>query len=345
MASTPTTTAELQNWIKEINSYELLEKGQERPYIFADIAKVQTSKDLYMIDTDVSGYKPLEEVGEMGNAEEDSVIQGYSFRYDIRNYRKQTTFSRNVMEGAQVGNAEDMVRDLLRAQRQTRENRVWSVLRNAFNPSNLGGDAKPLISVAGHSRRDGGPSQGNTFIDGVQRVPTYDNVMALLDVGYSIVTHSGNLMNAFTTGKKKILFGAPKWRERLYQIAGPRTSPELKKKPGTNENDINYIEERENFDVLIIDALQFEVARQLGETGSATKTSGNYWDTMWGVIDRDLAKKFFKVFVAPGYGKTAEQINLKNESVDKFVYDCYMYGFSNWPWILMSKGDGSVYAL
>lgn len=337
------TTGDFQNWSKEIESYILDEENNTRPSQFADIATVIPTDDLYMIDKNAAGLGAMQEVSDLGNAVDDSAIEGYQTRYELKNFRKKVVMSRNLMKGDKVGLVEQMAREVVRVPLYSRELNVMSVLRNAWDATKLGGDGKPLISTT-HPRKDGGTAQANTYTDGVQRPITYDNVLRLQDVGYSMVSHTGNVLNAFTSGKKKLLFGAPSLREKLYQIAGPRTSDVMRLKPGTDENDINYIEQRENFDVLVLDALQFEYAKQAGETGSATKTSGNYWDSIWGLIDVEQAKKVFKVFVANGYPYNHTETNWDNESITKYIFDAYMYGFSHYNWIVASKGDGSTYS-
>ncbi len=337
------TTGDFQNWSKEIESYVLDEQNNTRPSQFADIAKVVKTDDLYMIDKNAAGLPALTEVGENGNAVEAAIIEGYQYRFEIKNYREKVTMSRNLMKGDKVGLVEMMAREVVRAPLYSRDLNIMSVLRRGYDQTALGGDGKSLISLY-HPRKDGGTPQANTFADGVQRTLTYDNALLLQDQGYSLVSNSGNVLNSFTTGKKKLLFGAPKWREKLYQIAGPKVAGTPRLKPGTDENDANYIEQRENFNVLVLDGLQFEYARQAGETGSNTKTSGNFWDTLWGIIDVEQAKKAFKVFIANGYPYDHTETNWDNESITKFMYDAYMYGFNDWKWILMSKADGTTFA-
>ena len=70
--------------------------------------------------------------------------------------------------------------------------------------------------------------------------------------------------------KNKVLFGSEFIREEMYQIAGV-DGPHYR--PGTDENDANYFIMGDRFDVMVIPWLNFEIAKQAGETAGITKTS------------------------------------------------------------------------
>lgn len=331
------TTANWEVWKPEIEAYIKDEQDNMPKSVYRDIFSVETTNRLTTPDKGWSGYNPMEEVGEMGDAVSDEAIDGYKFTYSRRSYRKSATFSSDLMETDQTGEVIKKAKSFANVTEYSRNLHAFSVIRRMTDATKTYGDSAPLVGA--HVRKDGGGTQYNTFTDLVQRPLTYDNVLALQDVLISNVSNSGNLMTAGDIGRNKVLFGSPYLRETLFQIAGVE-GPDMK--PGTDENDANYIRKGDKFDVLILPWITYEAAKQAGETGSITKSSNsNYWDKMWGIMDVNLVKSFFRLLIAEGYEKYDEEITKSNQALTKYVYDKYDFGVSNWMGFAGSLGNGT----
>lgn len=335
------TTGVFEVWKPEIYSWIQDEQNEHKFNLYESLFSLETTNRLQIPEVTYAGLPPMSEVGELGDAVDAESIQGYKTNYNVKVYRQKQVFSRLIMNTDQSNVVERLSRDIVQSQKRSRELYVWSVLRNAFNSTVTYGDGVPLVSLS-HPRKDGGTAQANTFADGVQKALNYENALELQDQLIAIVANNGNLMVAGSPGRKKILFGSEYLREKLYQIAGV-DAPMYK--PGTANNDKNYFAEGDKFDVLIVPYMNYEAAKLASEVGSVTKTSAsNYWDTMWGIADADLAKRYFKVFEQEGYPRFQDEERYENEAMNFYGYDQYAYGVTAYYPVVMSKGDSSTYS-
>jgi hypothetical protein len=334
------TTGSFQTWKPEIDAYITDEESNLPMGSFSEIFSVDSTNRLSVNEVTDSGFGPMDEVGEQGDAVEDAALEGYTYNYIRKNFRKKAIFSKVLMDTDQSGEIEKRARDLPRAVKYSRELNIWSMVRNAWSQSYLFGDGKSLVSTA-HPRKDGGTSQTNTFNSGVQKTLTYDNALELQDVLLSLVSNTGNLMNVAAPGRNKCLVVGTYLREQAFQIAGVEGA---EKEPDTMDNNSNYFRKGDKFDVLVVDWLTYEAAKQAGETTVAKTSASNYWDTMWGIVDRDLAKRYFKVKEQKGYPYYDDDINKDNESLIKFAYDAYTFGNTAYYPIALSKGDATTFS-
>jgi len=333
-------TGRWQTWKPEIDAYIKDEDDTMPTAVYSTLFSERTTNRLQYNEVTRAGLNPMDEVGEMGNAVDDEQTEGYKYSYNRKIYRKQETFSKLLWDTDQTDTVERMARDLPRACRYSRELNIWGMVRNAYDTSLTFGDGLQLISLS-HPRKDGGTVQPNTFTDGVQLPLSYDNALTLQDVQIAVVSNVGNLMSVSSPGKNKVLLVGPYLREVAFQIAGVE-GPDGE--PDTAENNENYFRRGDKFDVLVVDWLSYEAAYQAGETAVAKTSASNWWDSMWGIVDKELAKRYFKVFSAPGYPDYDDEINKRNESLIKFGYDHYTWGNTAWYPIALSKGDNSTFS-
>jgi hypothetical protein len=207
------------------------------------------------------------------------------------------------MRNDQTGKVKQMVSDMVRALHDTREMKIFSTLRRSFDTGLTLGTGKPLVSTT-IPRKDGGSTYRNTFNDGVQYAMTYNKILELQDILMDMPSNSGNALGIGGTGNNLVLICGRKLREKAFQYAGVE-GPDME--PDTNENNMNYIRKGEKFDVLIVPQLEWFYASRNGETAVAKTSSSNYWDTMWGVLDREAVKRSLKVFVQSGYERYDEE--------------------------------------
>jgi hypothetical protein len=333
------TTANWEVWKPEIDAYVMDEMDNLPQSLYEQVFDVGTTNRLQWNEKTFSGYSPMQEVGDLGNAEDDETLDGYKFSYARRSYRKKAEFSSDFLETAQTKEVENRAKDFARVVQYSRDLHVFEIFRKAWDSGVTYGDGVPLVSPS-HPRKDGGGNQSNTFADGVQRPLSYDAVAELQDVLISNVSNSGNLMAAGAPGRNKVLWTSPYQKEVAFQIAGV-DGPD--QKPGTDENDANYFIRGDKYDVLLIDWITYEAARQENEHGGVAKTSAsNYWDTMWGVMDKELCQRFFKVYVGEGYEQYDDDLNKDNQVYIKYAYDKFAYGVTNWIGFAGSKGDGTT---
>ena len=335
------TVQNWQTWKPEIDAYVQDELDQLPESLYTKLFTVRNVDRLQMQEVDYGNFGPMVEVGELGDAVDDNAIEGYKFAYQRRSYRKSTKFSSDLMETDQTGTVEKIARQFANVVEYSRNLWIFGMFRNAWNSLYTYGDGKPLASTL-HPIKSGIGTQANTFADGVQRPLTYDNALLLQDVMIANVSNAGNIMQVGAVGRNKILWCSPYLREQAFQIAGVGASTE---KPTTADRAANYFIKGDKFDVLSIPWITYEIARQAGETGSISKTSSsNYWDKMWGIIDVDVFKNFFRLFVASGYAKYDEEITKANQALVKYAYDKYVWGCTAWYGLAMSKGDNSTYS-
>lgn len=339
----PHTTSNFQTWKPEIDTYmqeeQDIQKGITPQY--ETLFSVSTTDRLQLTDTGFSGFSPMVEVGETGEAVKDRVIEGYTSLYQRRFFRKQADFSAAVMQTDQTGKVEDMAKGLVSVVPYSRNLNIFSMIRNMANALYLWGDGKTLVSIA-HPLKNGQGTQPNTFVDGIQRPLSYESVKLLEDVLISNVSNSGNMLQLGGKRRRKVIWGSEYLRADLFKIADVAGT---KGQPDTDSNNSNYFTQGTKYDVLILDFVNYEAARQAGETTVAKSSDSNFWDKMWGICDIDCVKKYFKVKIATGYSKFDEEINKKNEVLIKYAYDSYMFGNSGYLGFAASKGDSSILAI
>jgi hypothetical protein len=334
------TVGNWQTWKPEIDTFVEDEKDNLPENLYERVFSVKKVDRLQIEEVNYSGFGPMIEVGELGDAVDDEAKEGYKYAYQRKVYRKSATFSSDLMETDQTrGTVEEIGRDFARVAWYSRNLNGFSLFRNAWNSLYTYGDGQEVVSVS-HPRKDGGGNQGNTFTDGVQRALDYDNALSLQDVLMTNLSNTGNLLGTGAPGKNKVLFGPIPLKEQLFQIAGVE-GPEGE--PDTAENNTNWFRRGDKFDVLLIPWIGWEAATQAGDTTVAKTASTNYWDSMWGIMDAECAKKYVKMFVAQGYEKYDEEITKANQALIKYVYDKYTWGMTHWIWLAASKGDNSTY--
>ena len=109
------------------------------------------------------------------------------------------------------------------------------------------------------------------------------------------------------------------------------------------EGNVNSIEKPLHPYELEVDWMKYMIAKQAGEITAAQSDASNIYDSMWALVDPDLAKKYFKVKVASGYAKYDEEMIKSNQALKKYAYDKYTFGATGYFPIAMSKGDGTTY--
>ncbi len=331
-----------QDWDVRINSYIEDEQSKILKGDYNYMFNVSTTNRLDYTDKTYAANGPLQEVGDLGDSPIDEDTDGFRTVYSRQTYRLSKGFSSNLVETDQHGEVEKRARNLPRTLEYTRDLKIFGYIRNAFTPTQLLSDGKPLAST-GHLRYDGGAAQTNTFADGVQRPLTYDNALALRDVLRSTVSGSGNLLSLGASKRKACLWVARDLQEEAFQIADVGSVL----KPDTADNNRNFFVEGANFDVAVLDFVSYEAARQNGETAVAKTSNANYWDRMWGVCDVESMKQYFNVLIGVGYsnGVYDEEVVKKNQVLMKYANDKYAYGASSFLGFTASKGDGTSYLL
>lgn len=333
-------TSLYQTWKPEIDAYIQDEESQTPTPSYKKIFAETTTDRLQINDVTWSGFGPMVEVSELGDAVEDENKEGYKTSFSRRYFRKKAVFSKPLLDTDQTGQVEQMTRDLVRARSYSRELFVWSVFRRAFDTTLTLGDGKPLVSTL-HPRKDGGAVQINTFADGVQRPLSYDNALDLQDQLLALVSNSGNMLGVGAVNKNKVIVVPPTLREEAFQIAGVE-GPD--KEPDTAENNMNYFRKGDKFDVMVCDWIKYEAAYQAGETSVAKTSTSNYWDSVWFIVDSTIASRYMKVFVGEGYPSFDDKVNEENESIIKYAYDAFTFGAITFYPVVGSKGDNSAYS-
>ena len=335
------TVGNWQTWKPEIDTFVGDEQDNLPENLYEKLYSVKKVDRLQIEEVNYAGFGPMIEVGELGDAVDDAATEGYKYAYQRKVYRKSATFSSDLMETDQTrGTVEDIARDFARVAWYSRNLYSFGLIRNAFVATYTYGDSQELCSTT-HPRKDGGGNQSNTFSGGIQKALNYDNAVELLGVLDSNLSNTGNLLGTAAPGKNKVLFGPLALKEQMFQIAGVE-GPD--KEPGTAENNMNYFRKGDKFDVLVIPWMGWEAAFQSADTTVAKTSSSNYWDSMWGIMDAQMAKRYAKMFVAQGYEKYDEEITKSNQALIKYVYDKYTWGVTHWIWLALSKGNNSTYS-
>lgn len=331
-------TSNWELWKKEIDSWQQLE-GKAEP-VYKKIAGVETTNRLQVIINDYSGFQLMENVGELGEAQDDSPIQGYQNLFPRQVFRKSATFSSDLFETdmhGEIGRIASLFYNIVEYSREV----VFSGLfRNAWSGTTYG-DGKYAVSTA-HPVKGAGYTNANTFADGVQREMTYENLGGLQNVMLSLIDHAGKYMPMGAINVNKILMVPPLLREPAFQYAGVNTSGE---RPDTADRATNYFRRGDKFDVLVNPYLSYEVARENGEVGTIAKTSSsNYWDTSYFILDEAMTKELCKMYVAQGYPKYDEEVIKSNQALIKYANDKYAPGFISSLCFAASKGDKSTFS-
>lgn len=335
------STKDWQTWKPEIDAYiEDEMAAQPSTQAYEEIFNVESTNRLQINEVGYSGVGPMVNVGELGDAVEDESIEGYGYSYIRQEFRKQKTFSSSLFETDQTNTIQTMSKDMANCVPISRNLNAFGMFRNGWDSTVKYGDQKPLFSIA-HPLKDGSGTQPNTFRDGVQLPLTYNNAIALQDVMLSMVSNSGNLLTIGSQSRNKVLFGSEMLRTQLFDIAGVDNV----KQPDVANNNANYFVKGDKFDVMIIDWIGYEAAKLAGETTVAKSSSSNYWDTMWGIIDIALAKRYFKFYFAEGYAQYDDEIKKSNQALIKYAYDKFAWGNSGYFPIVASKGDRSTVVL
>lgn len=301
--------------------------------MYTKLFSVETTNRLYEDDSSWAGIDYPELVGEQAASPEDSFLLGYTWRYQQNTYKRKMSVSSllDKVDLYGVAQAENMSRELSRKAIQGRDINAFSVLRRAFDATVVYGDAKPLISVA-HPRKDGGAAQRNTFLDGVQRPLSYDNLKLLEDVLFNVVSNKGIPLN-IGMDSKPLLIVTRYNREAALQIA------EADSIPGSADESVNYFKGR-NLDVMVVPYLDHIFAFNQGETASTDRET---WDKRYFLVDPTLVKKMLKFKQLQNFEVKSWEDKDTDQMMAKVV-DVYAYGISGWYGITGSLGDGTTYA-
>lgn len=337
MASTQLRN-KFEAWKPEIDAYifdEAESLGEQSMY--RQFMNVQSVNRHQMSIVTASQGDYMEEVGEVGNAVLDELQNGYRTNFVQKKLRKKMIFSESLLTTDQQGEVRQRAEDFGGLIEASRNADIFGLIRNADSTTKYGGD-KELLAID-HPLYDGNGTQPNTYADGVQRPLTRDNLKSLEDVLQAYTSGSGHILHAGTGDKKRILWVTEPLKDAAFELI------ESDYRPDTADNNVNYFMKGANYDLMVIPWLKYEVAKKKGEVGSISKTSsGNYWDTMWGIIDPNLTGRYWKMYIQEGKenGKFKSEINLENESLEAFAYDSYARGVASPIGFVMSKGNNSV---
>lgn len=321
------TAPGIEMWMKEEGDNAMFKS------MFPKVFSVETTNRLYEDDSSWAGIDYPELVGELAASPEDSFLLGYTWRYQLNTYKRKMSVS-SLLEKVDlygIAQAEEMSRELARKAIQGRDINVFSVLRQAFTASVTYGDGKPLISVS-HPRKDGGAAQRNTFLDGVQRPLSYDNLKLLEDVLVNVVSNKGIPLNIGLDSKPMLIVTRYN-REAALQIA------EADAIPGSADESVNYFKGR-NLDVLVCPYIDHVFAYNQGETVSTDRET---YDKRYFLIDPTMAKKMLKFKQLQNFEVKAWE-DKDTDAMFAKVADVYAYGISGWYGITGSLGDGTTYS-
>lgn len=302
--------------------------------IFPNVFMQETTSRLYEDDSSVAGVDFPEEVSQAAASPEDSLQLGYTWRYEQKIFKRKVAVSKLLEDTDLYGieKAEGRAKELSRKAAQGRDVEAFSVFRRGFDSTKTYGDGMPLISVQ-HPRKDGGTAQRNTFLDGVQRVLSYDNVKLMEDVLIEVYSNSGIPIDVALNGKL-VLMVTPYNREAALQIAQTGDG-----RPGEADWGVNYYEGR-NLDVIVNPYLSHRYAYKKGET---TSTDRETYDQRWFLMDAEYAKKNLKFKQLQDFAVNA----WGDEDTDVMyakVRDVFAVGISGWYGIAGSLGDGTTYS-
>lgn len=337
-----TGTDNYEVWRPEV--YAFIDEGMENALRKAEYESLFTIKEtdrLNAPEIPFAGYRPMQEVGEFGNAVAQDPLQGFRTDYNRKDFRMETTFSAASIQTDQHNVLENLGKSLPETVMYSRNLNILSVIRRAYDLTTTYATGKTAASTA-IPLKDGSGTYSTTFFDGVQRAPNYANAVALRKVLISQVADNGNLLNIGASDRKQVLWGSSALEQELFEIAGV----EAKDRPDTANRAMNFFVKGAYFDVLIFKGVTFEAAKQMGEIGTATKLSNNIWDGMWGICDVETMKKYWKVYVQSGYkgGKFDDEINKRNESMTFYGYDAYTYGVTSFLGFTVSNSSGATWS-
>jgi hypothetical protein len=297
--------------------------------MFTQIFSLENTSRLYEDDSSKAGIDYPEVVGEAAASPEDEFLVGYSWRYEQKVYKRKISISKLMQQTDLYGKMKADSKELSTKAAQNRDIRAFGIFRNAFNSAVTYGDGKQLISVA-HPRKDGGAAQRNTFLDGVQRVLTYDNLKLLEDVLMEVVSNKGIPIHV-GLDSNLLLMVAPYNRETALQIAQADGTP------GTADNSVNYWKGR-NMDVLVCPYISWRFAYKMGDT---TSTDREAWDKRYFLLDPSYSKKFLKFKQIQDFSVNAWEDDDTDVWYAK-VRDVFAVGISGWFGIAGSAGDGTT---
>lgn len=318
------TAPGIEVWMEE-EAEKMLAKS-----MYSKIFNVETTNRLFEDDSSIARMGFLEEVSENDAAPEETDLLGYEWRYQQKIYAKSKTISDLIKRTDLYSKAspEDNARSLSKMAVVSRDAYAFGVFRKAFDNTVLYGDGKPLISVA-HPRKDGGTAQRNTFLDGVQRALSYDNLKLLEDVMGNWFDNKG--FPILSAGKIALLI-TPYNRETALQIAEATGTPD------TADNSVNYWKGR-NMDVMEVEYFAWKFAKALNETASTDRET---YDKRYFLVNVDYAKQVLKFKQLMSPDSKAWQDNATRRWYAN-IFDIYAVGISDWKFVAGSLGDGTTY--
>ncbi len=299
--------------------------------MFTKLFTLETTSRLYEDESSFSGIDFPEEVAENAASPESSFSLGYTWRYEQKVFKRKVAVSKLLEKTDLYGiiSAEKNSRALAQVAAQGRDVNAFSVFRKAFDSTVTYGDGVSLVSVA-HPRKSGSAVQRNTFLDGVQRVLSYDNAKLLEDVLIEVYSNSDIPLDV-AMNNRLVLMVPPYLRESALQIA------ECEKIPGTADESINYFKGR-NFDVLVNPYISWRFAYKMGETASTDRTT---FDKRWFLIDPSFASKILKFKQIQDFEVNAWE-DYDTDTMYAKVADVYAVGTSGWVGVGGSLGDAST---
>jgi phage major head subunit gpT-like protein len=139
---------------------------KETERVFTKLFKMANSTKQDEKDSAVSGFGLLVQKPAGQPIQYEDPIQMYDVVYTHVTYAKGFKIDKELYDDDQYNVMNRKPQQLGRAARRTEETQAAAIWNNAFSTSQLGGDAKPLISTV-HPRSDGGSSQSNGSSTGV----------------------------------------------------------------------------------------------------------------------------------------------------------------------------------
>lgn len=278
----------------------------EMPQVFPQLFHMNTSTKQDEKDSGVTGFGLMTQTGEGEQIDYEDPVQMYDVRYTHLKYTKGFKVSEEMYEDDLYNIIKKKPAALARTTRRTSEYLAAEVFNNAFSTSNLGGDAKPLISVS-HPRSDGGTAQSNGSATGIAL--TEENIETLRTQARKQLDDKG--MKVQTMPSVMLVPVELEKQANIIMQSALRSE--------TADNDFNFY--RGKFSVISWEYL--------------TST------TIWFLIDKAQHQVNWFWRVKPEF----KQDDSFDTGMALFKTRMRLSkGFSDWRGIVGSKGDGMAYA-
>lgn len=297
---------------------------------FFDATTVSQLTDKY---STIAGAGLPEEVASSANAPEDEDQEGYTWEIGLKTFKKKKSLTYLLRHVDQSGlqNIENYAKDIAKKAVVNRDVlTMGEIFAKAFSGLTYG-DGAELIDPS-HPRKDGGTAQSNTFTDAVQRPLGYDELILLQDSFHNLKSNKGFPVDV-GMGKMTLMI-PPKLREVGFQLTGAKGEPDIV------GNNINYWEGND-LGLIINPYMSWQYASFRNWTSLAQTDSGNYWDSMYFLMDQEAAKRCL-VFRSVSDIRRETWYDEDSENEYARVSDDFGVGVRGWQGIAGSKGDGST---